>query len=137
MSAEVKFEDNSFQVKKELQNACVSWLHEAGGEIQSQAMRNTRVDSGRTKGSWGYVVNASKGEATIGSVLQNAVWEEFGTGQYALEGNGRKTPWVYKDQKGKWHKTEGKRGTRALFRAFSQLKPKLEESLKKYLRGLK
>lgn len=37
--------------------------------------------------------------ATVGNPLQNAIWEEFGTGEYALEGDGRKTPWRYKDEK--------------------------------------
>ena len=85
-----------------------AWLYEAAGELEAQVKRNTKVGTGQLKNSWTYKVDESKGEATIGSPLENAIWEEFGTGQYALHGDGRKTPWVYKDDKGKWHTTIGK-----------------------------
>nr|DAI70788.1 MAG TPA: hypothetical protein [Bacteriophage sp.] len=32
---------------------------------------------------------------------------ELGTGIFAEKGNGRKTPWVWKDFNGKWHFTRG------------------------------
>lgn len=44
----------------------------------------------------------------IGSDLEYSIYVEKGTGIYAVDGNGRKTPWVYYDSlDGAYHWTEG------------------------------
>lgn len=134
---EVEFTDNSVACKKAIENVCISWLEEVGGEIESQASRKSRNNTGQLKGSWKHVVDKGKLECTIGSPLQNAIWEEFGTGEYALKGNGRKTPWHYKDIKGKWHTTTGKKPNRALYMAFETTKARAQSALKVLLKGLK
>lgn len=121
----VKFTDNSAQVKGALNDAVIAYLHEAGGELEAQVKRNSRVGSGQLKNSWTYEVDESKGVTTIGSPLENAIWEEFGTGEYALKGNGRKGGWYYQDENGKWHHTYGKHPHRAFHRAFISLKAAL------------
>ena len=133
----VEFEDNSVAVKNAIENACIAWLHEAAGELQSQTQRNTRVDTSQTKGSFQYKIDTAAQKATIGSNLENAIWEEFGTGQYALHGDGRKSPWSYQDKDGKWHTTKGKRGTRALFNAFNSKKAAIKRALERKLGGIK
>lgn len=120
--ANVEFRDFSMQVKAALNDAAISYLYEAGGELEEQVKRNTRVDSGDLKKSWSYNVDEAKGEATVGSPLENAIWEEFGTGEYALNGDGRKGGWSYQDEKGEWHHTYGKKPHRAFQRAFDGLK---------------
>lgn len=45
--------------------------------------------------------------AIIGSNIPYAAYVECGTGIYADNGNGRRTPWVWVDQNGKPHKTSG------------------------------
>lgn len=90
MSVELK--DNSIKVKAALNDAVIKLLYEAAEVIKSQAIQNTAEDSTNTKENWGAVVNESKGEAIIGNKIENAIWEEFGTGNYALE-KGRNTPW--------------------------------------------
>ena len=137
MKEQVEFEDNRMEVKAALGNACIAWLHAAAGLVLSQTQRNTRVDTGQTKGSWEYRVDEEKMEAYVGSNYENAVWEEFGTGQYALDGNGRKTPWVYEGSDGKMHWTRGKRPSRALYHAFRQTKDKIQRELERRLGGLK
>lgn len=127
MSVELK--DNRIQVKAALDDAVISWLYEAAGEIESQTKRNSRVDTGRTKNTFTYAVDESKGEAMIGSNFENAIWEEFGTGEYALHGDGRKGGWFYKDAKGEGHFTHGKTPNRALQRAFDSLKSKAKKRL--------
>ena len=99
MSVELK--DDSIKVKAALNDATVKFLYEAAQVIQSQVKQNTTVDTGQLKASWNFTVDESKGEATIGSPVENAIWEEFGTGEYALHGDGRKGGWVYVDEKGK------------------------------------
>lgn len=133
----LEFEDYSMQVKAALNNAIIAFLHEAAGEVESQVKRNTPVDTGQLKGSWDYKVDEHKGEAVIGSPLENAIWNEFGTGQYALHGDGRKTPWKYQDVKGEWHRTTGKRPQRSFHHAFEFLKPKLQTAMANKLKGLK
>lgn len=133
----LEFKDYSIEVKAAINNAIIAFLHEAAGEIESQVKRNTPVDTGQLKGSWDYKVDESKGEAVIGSPLENAIWNEFGTGQYALHGDGRKTPWKYQDVKGEWHTTTGKRPQRSFHYAFEFVKPKLQTAMANKLKGLK
>ena len=125
----VEFHDFSMEVKAALDDAVKAYLYEAGGELTSQVSNNSRVGSGELKNSWTYKVEEEKGICTVGSPLENAIWEEFGTGEYALNGDGRKTPWIYKDRYGVWHKTTGKYPKRAFQKAFTRLKPKLIERL--------
>ena len=136
MASNVQFRNYSVQVKAEINDALVAALHEAAGEIVSQTARNTRVDTGQLKGSWTYKVDESDLEATMGSPLENAIWEEFGTGVYALNGDGRKTAWRYKDEKGKWHTTTGKKGTRAFYKAYTSLKSAIISLFERKMKGL-
>lgn len=131
----VQFTDNSAAVKAALDDAVKAYLYEAGGEIEAQVKRNTRVGTGQLKNSWAYRVDESKGETTIGSPLENAIWEEFGTGEYALHGDGRKGGWYYQDDKGKWHHTYGKSPHRAFQRAFNSLKNALISRAEEVLKG--
>lgn len=114
---QIRFEDYSDEVKEELRNKIIAALYEAAGELEAQAKRNSRVDTGQLKSSWSHRVHEGKYEAYVGSPLENAVWEEFGTGEYAVAGNGRKGGWVYKDTKGEWHFTHGKKPNKTLERA--------------------
>lgn len=120
-----EFKDNREAVKAKLRQCGTAWLHEAAAELSSQVMRNQRVRTGRTKGSWRYLVDEEKMEAYVASDAMNAVYEEFGTGEYALEGNGRKGGWWYMDEKGKYHFTKGKKPHRPLYRAYTMLKEKI------------
>lgn len=123
--ADIEFVDNRVQVNKALDDAVGAFLLEASAEIVSAAARGSRVDSGQLKGSWKANVNESKGEAVIGSELENAIWEEFGTGEYAAKGDGRKGGWNYQDDSGNWYHTTGKKPNRTLQRAFDSTKGKI------------
>lgn len=123
--ADIEFVDNRVQVNKALDDAVGAFLLEASAEIVSAAARGSRVDSGQLKGSWKANVNESKGEAVIGSELENAIWEEFGTGEYAAKGDGRKGGWSYQDDSGNWYHTTGKKPNRTLQRAFDGTKGKI------------
>lgn len=163
----VTFTDNSAKVKAALNDAVREYLYEAGGELEAQTKRNTRpVKYGRhdVKNSWQYKVNESKGETKIGSALEASYWEELGTGEYALNKDGRKGWWVYVEgndtpsanqkmyteaeakataaflrSKGlDAHATKGTQANRPLYRAFISLKTALirraEEVLKARMR---
>jgi len=48
-------------------------------------------------------------EDDVGPEASYAPYQEYGTGIYAEAGNGRKTPWVYRDRNGNFHTTRGNR----------------------------
>ena len=160
MPQDIKFEDYSVHVKNKIADVVKAWLIETSHEICSQAQRNSKpVDTGQLKASWVEQISTAGGEYTakVGSPLENAIWEEFGTGHYALEGNGRKTPWyvpvdgytgrrkptyfgkvvvvTFKDGK-KFYKTNGKKPKRALYKAFKTVEPKAQRNLEKKLKEL-
>ena len=134
--ADITFKDNSINVKDAITEAAIAYLHEASGEMVAQTARNSRVDTGQTKGSWNYSVNEDTMESQVGSPLENAIWEEFGTGEYALEGNGRKGGWFYTNKDGEKVFTRGKKPNRALWNAFQTLKPKLIKRAESQFGGL-
>ena len=125
----VEFTDNTARFKTALSGAVFGFLQEAGGEIKSQTQRNSRVNTGQTKGSYEYVVDSTGNEAvlSVGSDYENAIWEEFGTGEFALHGDGRKGGWAYKSKKdGKFYHTYGKKPNQPLTRAFQTVSPKIK-----------
>lgn len=99
MANNVRFEDFSVQVIDALNDACVSFLHEAAGEMVSQTQRNLSGEKGRwhqeQKEQWQYEVDENDKKATVGNPMERSIWTEFGTGSYAENGNGRKGYWVY------------------------------------------
>ena len=143
MATQVKFnlEDNTVEVVGKINNSVEKFLTEASGEIVSMTARNSRVDTGQLKSSWSAVVKGNV--AYIGSPLENAIWEEFGTGIFAEtvagvngevygSGVGRKTGWAYENRKGETVFTRGKRrNPKGLLYSFKTVFPKLEEQAKK------
>lgn len=134
--ANVIFEDYTINVQGAIDDKINATLEECAGEIESQAKRNSRVDTGKTKNSFQHKVVDSEHTAYIGSNYENAIWEEFGTGEYAIEGNGRKGGWAYKDAKGDWHRTTGKKPSRAFYKAYTSLKNGIINRLQNSLKGL-
>lgn len=132
----VKFEDFTIQVKNAMDDRINAVLEECAGEMESATKRNTRVDTGRTKNSFRHHVDDSNHVATIGSSEENAIWEEFGTGEYAINGNGRKGGWFYVDERGKGHYTRGKKPSRAFWNAYTALKSKIIKHIQDSLKGL-
>lgn len=160
----VQFTDNSAKVIAALDDACIDYLYEAGGEIESQTKRN--MPNGhwyaQQKNAWTYKVDESKGEVVIGNPMESSLWTEFGTGEYALNGDGRKGYWVYvKGSDGtsstnskKYtlseakqivammrsdgldaHYTNGQTPKRPFFRAFRSLKPALIKRAEEVLKA--
>lgn len=95
MGSSVKLTNKLPQLSAEAEKAALKWLEETSGEIESQTKRNTRVDTAETKNSWTHQVDEGKKEAVIGSDKENAIWEEYGTGEHAADGNGRSGYWVF------------------------------------------
>lgn len=132
----IKFHDYSVEVLEAMDRAIFAALEEGAAEIESAAKKNSRVDTGQTKNSFQHKVVESEKVAYIGSNYENAIWEEFGTGEYALEGNGRKGGWVYVDAKGKGHFTHGKKPSRAFYKAYQANKKAVQAHLQDALKGM-
>lgn len=133
----IRFEDYSKQVIDAIDRGILNALEEVSGELEGRVKDNTRVDTGKTKASWGHKVDERKFEAYVGSNYENAIWEEFGTGIYALNGNGRKdVPWVYQSEDGKWHRTKGKKPSRALKLASDNIDSLIKEYFKERFKNL-
>ena len=137
--AKVEFIDHTEEVKGLIAELAYRALEESAGELESQVKRNTRVDTGQTKNSWRHRVTGSMmaGEykAEIGSDLENAIWEEYGTGEYAVNGDGRKGGWFYEDAEGVGHFTHGKKPSRAFHKAYTSLKNKLIKHMQEIFKG--
>lgn len=140
--ADVVFEDYSMKVKTAIANRIDAVLEECAGELESQVKRNqdTNRYTGQTTNSWRHrvigSVLAEHYEAIIGSSEENAIWEEYGTGEYALNGNGRKGGWSYEDETGVWHRTNGKAPRRHFWKAYNSLKSKIISRIQNSLKGL-
>lgn len=78
MASEVIFEDYTIEVKDVIDDGINAVLEECAGELESQAKRNSRVATGKTKNSFRHKVDDESHTAYIGSDAENAIWEEFG-----------------------------------------------------------
>lgn len=132
----IKFNDYSVQVIDKINDQINAKLEECAGEIEGAAKQNTRVDTGQTKNAWSHYVDEGEHVAYIGNPLENAIWEEFGTGEHALQGNGRKGGWTYVDDEGNGHFTRGKTPSRAFHKAYTALKNKVIRVLENALKGM-
>ena len=103
----MKFVDNSEAVKRELERAAIRGLIKASLLVEGQAVLLAPVDKGGLRDSIGYKVDESELVAYIGTNCEYAIYVEFGTGEFAENGNGRKGGWVYKTPDGEVHFTYG------------------------------
>ena len=148
MADDWEFEDNSVKILRALDEVGQQWLEDATRILHRQVVQNTRVDTGQTKSSWKKVVEGDKG--IVGSTSENAIWEEFGTGHYAVNGDGRKGAWyvpvekvlgkkkptyngkvviVYGKNGQAYYKTNGKKPNRALQNAKNSTEKKIQKRL--------
>lgn len=160
MASTIKLTNNLDQIKGEVDKVALKWLEDTAGELESQTKRNSAVGSAGapTKNSWTHKVKASAKEAAVGSSNINAIYEEYGTGEYAAEGNGRSTPWyvpveavvgykkpsfngkvtlVYGKGGKKFYKTNGKQPKMMLHNAWKGVIPKAKKNLPALLKKIK
>jgi len=87
-------------------------LTEIGQTLVSNMSAITPTKSGNLKGSMVSMVDKEKKSVLAGTPVDYAAYEEFGTGEYAEDGNGRKGGWVYSDAEGNFHHTYGNKPAR-------------------------
>lgn len=80
--------------------------------IENKAKELCPVDDGVLRASITHKVQESSVgtiTGTVGTGVEYAPYVHQGTGLFAVNGDGRKEPWVYKDAKGQFHKTIGQK----------------------------
>lgn len=133
----MKFEDNSAAVKRELERAMIRGLTKAAMLVESQAVLLVPVgETGDLKGSISYQVNDSELVAYIGTNCEYAIYVEYGTGEFAENGNGRKGGWLYKTPDGEVHFTYGMEPRPYLRPAFRQNQKAIKDILADCLKSL-
>ena len=91
--------DNSVNQMQELlmQNMELTLDH-----VAEKAKEKVGVDTGALRAdtrSLGVEIVGDEVHGAVGNSLEHAIYHHQGTGIYASDGNGRKTPWVYEDPK--------------------------------------
>lgn len=130
----IHLEDNSEEFLKELEDKKDLILEALGIQVEAYAKMLTPVgDTGRLRNS---ITHAVKEDAVyIGSNLSYAPFVELGTGIYASDGQGRKSPWAYRDSKGKWHWTRGIKPHHMLKKAASEHDSEYKTIIENILKG--
>lgn len=116
---DIQITDNSGEILKALEEKKKAALEGVGIQAEGFAKRSTPVDTGRLRNS---ITHAVRGDDVyIGTNVQPySVYVELGTGIYATDGKGRKSPWSYQDRNGKWHRTKGMKPHHMLKKAASE-----------------
>ena len=78
-------------------------------------------------------VTGSEIDGIVFTPLEYAPYVEYGTGLYAENGNGRQTPWVYRDDKGDYHYTHGQHPQPFLRPALEENKDEIIQIIKEAL----
>lgn len=117
----VKFTDNSADTIRAKNRAVEAALEAMGNQAVSYAKSNItkagRIASGNMRNSMNHFVAGGEETVYVGTNVQYAIYNEYGTGVYAKGGGGRKTPWSYKDGNGQWHTTRGMKAIHFLKKA--------------------
>ena len=122
--ADMEFINNAPEVLKDFEEACLRALERIGSQAEGYAIDLVPVDTGNLKNSITHTVDEDEKVAYIGTPNEYAVYVEMGTGLY-VDG-GRKTPWVYQDEKtGEWRTTSGQK-------AQPYLKPAITDHIDTY-----
>lgn len=162
MAYKIVFEDFSADVLSKLNTNILKALEEAAGEMESAVKDNTKVgqvNGGNTRGKWTHWVDDSTYTAYVGNPLETALWLEFGTGEHALNGDGRKGGWYISIGNGKnqisqavvdaygfkvvngsngekYAYTKGMKPQRPLQKAYDKNKKKISQHIQDVLKGL-
>lgn len=107
-------------------------MQDACNIVESAAKDKAPKDTGALRRSITSKVEVTGNsiEGIVFTPLEYAPYQEFGTGMFSENGNGRKTPWVYMDDKGNYHYTRGQHPQ-------PYMRPALEENKDKIINMIK
>ena len=103
--------DHTDEVLRDLEGAkeriLEAWGQQGVSHVKQIITAESRVDTGAMRNSITHEVDNGDGKVYVGTNNEYAIYNEYGTGIYADNGNGRKTPWRYVDAHGEGHWTRG------------------------------
>ena len=136
----VKFIDNSDKAMDWMRDSALKAIEEACILVETSAVLN--APPGETGKLAQDITHQAKQEGSstrgfVGTNTEYALFVELGTGEFAKNGDGRKTPWRYQADNGKWYTTTGQRPQPFLEPAFidnkEQIKRIMTDNFKKGL----
>jgi HK97 gp10 family phage protein len=109
----IKFEIEDADTFELLDEAALTnAMKRAMAVVERSARQKAPKDTGALRRSITSEVER-EGDEMVGYVftpLEYAPYVEYGTGKFAVNGDGRKdVPWHYQDDKGEWHTTSGQK----------------------------
>ena len=136
MSVKATVKDYTKDVLSDLQRQGLQFVSEGGQAIRSEMASRAPVRLGNLKGSIQVETFVEDGIPTseTGPTAEYAPYVEYGTGIYAADGTGRKTPWRYKDEEGNWHVTSGQVAQPFAEPGFQAAKPQIDRLAERLLR---
>ena len=134
MSDNTAFEKSVLEAMEQIISHTATAMETACFVVEAEAKKNCPVDMGQLRASITSDVTIDESGITgyIGSNLDYAPYVHNGTGIYALNGSGRKTPWGYESKAGKYkgfHWTHGQRPNQFLENAKLSKKDSVEQIL--------
>lgn len=130
MANNFDFIDNSKAVKNLMNKASEESIQAALLFIEAQAKSLAPVgNSGELRDKIDNRIETSNGNVIgkVGSPLEHALYVEFGTGEFAENGAGRKGGWSYQDPSGEWFFTWGQDPQPFMRPAFRRNKKQIEQ----------
>jgi HK97 gp10 family phage protein len=132
----MKFIDHSDEAKEALKDATIQGLFQACILVEGQAVALATVQTARLRNSIDHHVDEAELTGYVGTNVEYAVYVEFGTGEFAENGNGRKGGWMYKDPSGEWFFTWGQEPKPYLRPAFRKNRSAIEALAKEIFGGI-
>lgn len=132
------FTDNSDKVKRSLNERANRALVKSAELIKGSIVKNAPVDTSGLKNSIDYqkTIDGKKSRVEIGSTMSYAKYVEYGTGEFAENGAGRKGGWRFRDDQGNWWFTHGQKPTRFMRKAFEANEKKVNGIIENEMKGL-
>lgn len=113
------------KVQQALNKACLI--------VEREAKQNCPSQTGELRSSISSTVEGTTG--IVGTPLQYAAYVEYGTGLFAVGGNGRKdVPWRYQNAKGEWFQTSGMQPQPFLIPALNNNRTQIIEALQEAIK---
>lgn len=96
------FEQSCDNSVNQMQELLMQNMEQTLEYVAGKAKGRVGVDTGALRAdtrSLGVEIVGDEVHGAVGNSLEYAIYHHQGTGIYAVNGNGRKTPWVYEDPK--------------------------------------
>lgn len=132
----MEFVDNSAKAKALIEKKAIQALIKACMLVEGQAVALAPAKSGALRDNITYKVDEATLIGYVGTNVEYAIYMEFGTGEFAEKGDGRKGGWVYKAPDGKWYFTYGNKPKPYLRPAFRRNKKRIRAILEDALREI-